>query len=83
MASSSPLGALTPRELDVLREMAQGKSNAAVASAVYLSERSVEKYAGSIFLKLGLADEPDINRRVKAVLVYLTNRDGGASAASG
>lgn len=79
MASSSPLGALTPRELDVLREMAQGKSNA----AVYLSERSVEKYAGSIFLKLGLADEPDINRRVKAVLVYLTNRDGGASAASG
>ncbi len=74
VATDSPLAALTPRELDVLREMAQGKSNNAVAAAVYLSERSVEKHIGAIFAKLGLADEPDVNRRVKAVLVYLTAR---------
>jgi DNA-binding NarL/FixJ family response regulator len=74
VAADSPLAALTPRELDVLREMAQGKSNTAVAAAVYLSERSIEKHIGSIFAKLGLADEPDVNRRVKAVLVYLTAR---------
>jgi DNA-binding NarL/FixJ family response regulator len=71
VAADSPLADLTPRELDVLREMAQGKSNTAVAAAVFLSERSVEKHIGSIFAKLQLADEPDVNRRVKAVLLYL------------
>lgn len=71
VAADSPLADLTPRELDVLREMAQGKSNTAVAAAVFLSERSVEKHIGSIFAKLRLADEPDVNRRVKAVLLYL------------
>ena len=74
VAADSPLAELTPRELDVLREMAQGKSNNAVAAAVYLSERSVEKHIGAIFTKLALTDEPDVNRRVKAVLVYLTAR---------
>jgi DNA-binding NarL/FixJ family response regulator len=74
VAADSPLADLTPRELDVLREMAQGKSNNAVAAAVYLSERSVEKHIGAIFSKLALTDEPDVNRRVKAVLVYLTAR---------
>ena len=72
VASDSPLAGLTARELDVLREMAQGKSNAAIGAAVYLSERSVEKHVGAIFAKLGLVDEPEVNRRVKAVLVYLT-----------
>jgi DNA-binding NarL/FixJ family response regulator len=71
VATNSPLVELTPRELDVLREMAQGKSNTAVAAAVFLSERSVEKHVGAIFSKLQLTDEPDVNRRVKAVLVYL------------
>jgi DNA-binding NarL/FixJ family response regulator len=74
VAADSPLADLTPRELDVLREMAQGKSNNAVAAAVYLSERSVEKHIGAICTKLALTVEPDVNRRVKAVLVYLTAR---------
>lgn len=76
VATDSPLTALTPRELDVLREMAQGKSNAAIGESVYLAERSVEKYIGAVFTKLGLVDEPDVNRRVKAVLVYLMATGG-------
>jgi DNA-binding NarL/FixJ family response regulator len=67
----SPLDELTPRELDVMREMAQGKNNAAIAEALVLSERSVEKYVHAIFTKLGIAWEENINRRVKAVLLYL------------
>lgn len=62
---------LTPRETDVLREMATGKSNAAIAAALVLSERAIEKHSNSIFSKLGLSEEVDVNRRVKAVLVYL------------
>jgi DNA-binding NarL/FixJ family response regulator len=68
---ASSLDELTPRELDVLREMAQGKNNAAIAATLVLSERSVEKYVHGIFTKLGIAWEPSINRRVKAVLLYL------------
>jgi DNA-binding NarL/FixJ family response regulator len=68
---NSPLDDLTPRELDVLREMAQGKNNAAIAEILVLSERSVEKYVHEIFAKLGIAFEGNINRRVKAVLLYL------------
>jgi DNA-binding NarL/FixJ family response regulator len=68
---SSPLDELTPRELDVMREMAQGKNNAAIAESLVLSERSVEKYVHAIFAKLGIAWEANINRRVKAVLLYL------------
>jgi DNA-binding NarL/FixJ family response regulator len=67
----SPLDELTQRELDVMREMAQGKNNAAIADSLVLSERSVEKYVHAIFTKLGIAWEPNINRRVKAVLLYL------------
>jgi DNA-binding NarL/FixJ family response regulator len=70
-ADSSPLHELTPREHDVLREMAEGKNNAAIAAALFLTERSVEKVIHSIFLKLGLAWEPSVNKRVKAVLLYL------------
>jgi DNA-binding NarL/FixJ family response regulator len=70
----SELDALTPRETEVLGEMAQGKSNAAIAAALVLSERAVEKHTNSIFSKLGLSEERDLNRRVSAVLVYLHNR---------
>lgn len=70
--SRSPLRSLTPRELEVLAEMAQGKNNAAVAGALVLSERAVEKHINSIFFKLGLSEEPDVHRRVKAVLLFLS-----------
>ncbi|CAN5778496.1 response regulator transcription factor [soil metagenome] len=69
--SDSLLDRLTPRETEVLSEIAQGKSNAAVADALYLSERAVEKHINSIFTKLDLAPERDTNRRVRAVLLYL------------
>lgn len=75
---SSPLDRLTPREREILAEMAQGKSNAAIATTLVLSERAVEKHSNSIFSKLGLSEEKDVNRRVKAVLLWLTEqRDGG------
>jgi DNA-binding NarL/FixJ family response regulator len=67
----SPLGQLTPRERDVLREMAEGKNNAAIAGALFLTERSVEKVIHSIFLKLGLTWETAVHKRVKAVILYL------------
>lgn len=67
----SPLRELTPRELDVLKEMATGKNNAAIATSLFLSERSVEKVIHSIFLKLGLTWETSVHRRVKAVILYL------------
>ena len=67
----SPLAQLTPRERDVLREMAEGKNNAGIAEALVLTERSVEKVIHSIFLKLGLAFEPAVHKRVKAVILYL------------
>jgi DNA-binding NarL/FixJ family response regulator len=66
----SPLAALTQRELDVLREMAQGKTNAGIENALHLSSSTVEKHVTSIFGKLGLADEP-VHRRVAAVLTFL------------
>ena len=67
----SPLNELTPRERDVLREMAEGKNNAAIAEALVLTERSVEKVIHSIFLKLGLTWETAVHKRVKAVILYL------------
>jgi DNA-binding NarL/FixJ family response regulator len=70
--SRSPLRSLTPRELEVLAEMAQGKNNAAVAASLVLSERAVEKHINSIFFKLGLSEEADVHRRVKAVLLFLS-----------
>jgi DNA-binding NarL/FixJ family response regulator len=74
-ARSSPLEHLTPRELEVLSEIAQGKNNAAVAESLVLSERAVEKHINSLFSKLGLSEEPSVHRRVKAVLLYLADRD--------
>ena len=74
-SSSSPLASLTAREREVLDHIAQGKSNAAVADALFLTERAVEKHINALFAKLGLVAEPDTNRRVKAVLLYLSARD--------
>jgi DNA-binding NarL/FixJ family response regulator len=68
----SPLDELTRRERDVLREMAEGKNNAAIAEALRLSERTVEKVIHAIFLKLGLAWETAVHKRVKAVVFYLS-----------
>ena len=70
-AANSPLRHLTARELDVLREMAQGKNNAGVAAALHLSESAVEKHVSSIFLKLGVVEDSQVSRRVAAVLTYL------------
>src|SRR6266702_1741325 len=71
----SPLARLTPRELDVLREMAQGRGNAGIAQRLSLSESSVEKHVNAIFAKLDLAREQLVHRRVAAVLTFL--RDAG------
>lgn len=79
-AVASPLRDLTPRETEVLAEIAQGKNNAAVAESLVLSERAVEKHINSLFAKLGLSEEPDIHRRVKAVLLYLAEKDEGGTA---
>jgi DNA-binding NarL/FixJ family response regulator len=70
-ARTSPLAHLTPREREVLAEIAQGKNNAAVGAALGLSERAVEKHISSLFAKLGLSEERQAHRRVKAVLLYL------------
>jgi DNA-binding NarL/FixJ family response regulator len=71
---ASPLASLTPRELEVLDHVAQGKSNAAVAGSLFLTERAVEKHINALFAKLGLAATPDVNRRVTAVLMHLSDR---------
>jgi DNA-binding NarL/FixJ family response regulator len=69
----SALAELTPRELEVLGEMATGKSNAAIADTLVLTKRAVEKHVGSIFFKLDLQDEELVSRRVAAVLAYLAD----------
>ena len=66
-----PLGVLTPRETDVIRLMAEGRSNTGIASALVVSEGAVEKHVGSIFTKLGLPPAEQDHRRVLAVLRYL------------
>ena len=71
----SRLNQLTPRERDVLREMAMGKSNAAIGESLFLAERSVEKVIHAIFLKLGLTWETSVHKRVKAVILYLSESD--------
>ena len=67
----SPLGTLSDAELATLRAMAEGKSNQAIADAGHVSVPTVEKRIASVFTKLGLQAEPDLNRRVAAVLIYL------------
>lgn len=70
----SPLDELTPREHEVLSEMAKGKNNAAIAASLVIAEPSVEKYIHSILQKLGVSWEPDVHRRVKAVLLFLSEQ---------
>jgi len=74
--TASPLTHLTPREREVLEQMAQGANNAGIAHALTLSERAVEKHINSLFSKLGLSAEPDVHRRVKAVLLFLAEQGG-------
>lgn len=74
-ADSSLLG-LTSREHEVLQELAVGRSNSATAKVLFMSERAVEKHVGSVFQKLGLAQETEMNRRVLAVLAFLDARGG-------
>jgi DNA-binding NarL/FixJ family response regulator len=72
-ARDAPLGRLTPREREVLALMAEGRSNAAVAAALVVSEKAVSKHIASIFMKLDLPPSDDDNRRVLAVLTYLNS----------
>lgn len=75
-AVDSPLTTLSRRECQVLTEMATGATNAAIASRLHVTEHAVEKHTSSIFAKLGLTDEAEVNRRVSAVLLFLAGRDG-------
>lgn len=70
----SSLRELSRRELEVLREMAQGKTNPAIGAALHLSESAVKKYVSAIFSKLGLGDEQHVHRRVRAVLAFLQHQ---------
>jgi DNA-binding NarL/FixJ family response regulator len=69
----SPLAELTPRERDVLSELAQGKSNAAIARSLVLTKRAVEKHINAIFTKLELPSPDDVSRRVTAALLFLSS----------
>jgi len=73
-AARSPLVQLTSREREVLAEVAQGKSNSAIASSLFLTKRGVEKHINSIFAKLDLSDEHNVSRRVTATLLFLGDR---------
>ena len=69
--ASSPLRGLTEKERAVLEQMASGRTNASISRTLYMSERSVEKHISAVFLKLGLDDEGESNRRVMAVLAFV------------
>jgi DNA-binding NarL/FixJ family response regulator len=71
----SPLANLTDREREVLSHMAQGENNAAIAKSLFLTERAVEKHINSLFHRLDLTEEPDVHRRVMAVLAFLRERE--------
>ncbi|MFD3748548.1 LuxR C-terminal-related transcriptional regulator [Nocardia sp. NPDC058633] len=75
-AQDKPLGGLTPREREVMELMAQGRSNAAIAAQLFVTERAVTKHTSNIFGKLGLPVSDDDNRRVLAVLAYLDRGQG-------
>jgi DNA-binding NarL/FixJ family response regulator len=77
-SESSPLAEMTPRELDVLAAMAEGKSNAAIAEELVLTKRAIEKHINAIFLKLDLTYSPDaeqISKRVTAALIFLAEAE--------
>jgi DNA-binding NarL/FixJ family response regulator len=67
----SPLLGLTDREREVLEQMAAGRNNATIAKTLFMSDRAVEKHIGSVFQKLDLIEEGEVNRRVMAVLRFL------------
>jgi DNA-binding NarL/FixJ family response regulator len=81
-ADRSPLADLTAREHEVLEQIAQGMSNAAIAEALVLTKRAVEKHINSIFLKLNLSGAEDVSKRVKATLLFLAEADDGRVASS-
>ncbi len=81
-AERSSLAALTPREREVLAQIAQGKSNSAIAKSLVLSKRAVEKHINSIFFKLGLSDAEDVSKRVKATLAFLSEEQEAGDARS-
>jgi len=72
----SPLSALTPRELEILGLIAEGRSNAAIAEALFVTKRAVERHINATFMKLDLGEDRDISRRVKAALIYLADSTG-------
>ena len=74
-AEASPLDELTPREREILAEIAMGKSNAAIAASLVLTKRAVEKHINAVFLKLGLSQAEDSSKRVKATLMFLAGRE--------
>ncbi|MGX1884753.1 LuxR C-terminal-related transcriptional regulator [Streptomyces sp. NPDC055287] len=76
-AQDKPMGGLTPREREVMELVAQGRSNAAIAGQLFVTERAVAKHTSNIFGKLGLPVSDDDNRRVLAVLAYLDRGQGG------
>jgi DNA-binding NarL/FixJ family response regulator len=75
-AADSPLTELTPREVEILAAIAQGKSNGAISEELFLSKRAVEKHINSILLKLDLPEAHEVSRRVMATLIYLSAREG-------
>jgi DNA-binding NarL/FixJ family response regulator len=80
-ARNSPLASLTPREREVLARVAQGKSNAAIATELFLTKRAIEKNINSIFSKLNLVNDAEISRRVAATLLYLADTPASQLAA--
>ncbi len=74
--AASPLAGLTPRERAILGEIAEGKSNAAIARSLTLSKRAVEKHINSLFTKLELPESEDVSRRVRAALLFLADEAG-------
>ena len=74
-ANRSELDALTTREREVLAQLAEGRSNTAIAEALFIAERTVETHTTQIFQKLGLSASSDTHRRVLAVLAYLRSTD--------
>lgn len=78
-AATSRLSELTPRERELLAEIAAGKSNGAIAESLVLTKRAVEKHVNSIFFKLNLPETQDVSRRVKATVIFLSEEGMGPS----